>query len=94
MRAAIAALALTLLSSTVAVAGDAAAEGAQYAKPGYVTVIEKGRLWVFKDGSKELEDFRKHGEPTVSNMKIGAGPDGMTVKGPSMEVIDAYLAAQ
>lgn len=94
MRAAIAALALTLLSSTVAVAGDAAAEGAQYAKPGYVTVIEKGRLWVFKDGSKELEDFRKHGEPTVSNMKIGAGPEGMTLKGPSMEVIDAYLAAQ
>lgn len=92
MRAAIAALALALMTSTAAIANDVSADGAQYAKPGYTTVIEKGRLWVFKDGSKELEDFRKHGEPTVSNMKIGAGPDGMTVKGPSMEVIEAYLA--
>ena len=93
MRTAVAAIALVLISSTVAVANDAV-DGAKYAKPGYVTVVEKGRLWVFKDGSKELEDFRKHGEPTVSNMKIGAGPEGMTVKGPNMEIIDAYLAAQ
>lgn len=93
MRTAIVALALALMTSTVAVANDVT-DGAKYAKPGYVTAIEKGRLWVFKDGSKELEDFRKHGEPTVSNMKIGAGPDGMTMKGPSMEIIEAYLAAQ
>lgn len=94
MRAAIAVLAVVLMSSAIAVADEAADAGSKYFKPGYVTVVEKGRLWVFKDGSKELEDFRKHGEPTVSNMKIGAGPDGMTVKGPNMEIIEAYLAAQ
>lgn len=93
MRALISAIVLTLMSSTAAVAGETAPASSQYNKAGYVTAVEKGRLWVFKEGSKELEMFRQHGEPTISTMKIGAGPEGMTVKGPSLEVIDAYLAA-
>jgi hypothetical protein len=93
MRAFIAILALSL-TSAVAVASEPVASASKYDKPGYVTAVEKGRLWVFKEGSKELDAFRQHGEPTVSVAKIGSGPEGMTVKGPSMEVIDAYLASQ
>lgn len=93
MRAFVAVLAL-MFTASFSVASETAASASQYDKPGYVTAIEKGRLWVFKEGSKELEMFRQHGEPTVSVAKIGSGPEGMTVKGPSMEVIDAYLASQ
>lgn len=92
MRATFFAIALLLTTGTASFAEENA--GAQYAKPGFVTVVEKGRLWVFREGSKELEAFQKNGEPTISMMKIGAGPEGMTLKAPSMDVIDAYLAAQ
>ncbi len=62
----------------------------QYDKPGFVTKIEDGRLWVFKQGSKELEQFEQHGEPTVSVANIGGGPEGMTIKAPSQAVLDEY----
>ena len=42
-----------------------------YDKPGFVTKIEDGRLWVFKQGSKELEQFEQHGEPTVIHNQEG-----------------------
>lgn len=61
-------------------------------KPGFYTQIEDGRLWVFKEGSKELEQFKAHGEPAVNVSRIGEGPEGMTLKAPSQEVLEAYLA--
>lgn len=66
----------------------------QYDKPGYVTKIEDGRLWVFVPDSKELAQFEEHGEPAISFSKIGEGPEGMTLRGPSIEVLDAYQAAK
>lgn len=65
-----------------------------YDKPGFVTKLEKGRLWVFAAGSKELAEFEKNGEPTIAVSKIGEGPEGMTLRGPSVEVIEAYQAAK
>jgi len=65
-----------------------------YDKPGFVTKIENGRLWVFKEGSKELEQFEKSGEPTINVSRIGEGPEGMTLKAPSNEVIDEYLTTK
>lgn len=65
-----------------------------YDKPGFVTKIENGRLWVFQEGSKELAEFEKNGEPTINVSRIGEGPEGMTLKAPSNEVIDAYMAAK
>lgn len=62
-----------------------------YDKPGFVTKVEDGRLWVFKEGSPELEQFEKHGEPAINFSRIGAGPEGMTIKSPVNEVLDAYL---
>lgn len=81
-------IAATLVAnlSTVALAAS------PHDKPGFYTQIEDGRLWVFKEGSKELEQFTAHGEPAVNVSRIGEGPEGMTLKAPSQEVLEAYLA--
>jgi len=65
----------------------------EYDKPGFVTEVEDGRLWVFEQGSKELEQFREHGEPAKQFTLIGAGPDGMTIKAARQETLDAYIKA-
>jgi hypothetical protein len=62
-----------------------------YDKPGFVAIEKDGRLWVFQEGSPALEQFQKTGEPAIHVSKIGEGPEGMTLKGPSYEVLDAYL---
>lgn len=83
-------------SALLAFAAPAMAEtavAATYNKPGFVTKVENGRLWVFKEGSKELAEFEKNGEPTINVSRIGEGPEGMTIKAPSTEVIEAYTAA-
>ena len=43
---------------------------------------------------QELAQFEEHGEPAISFSKIGEGPEGMTLRGPSIEVLDAYQAAK
>lgn len=80
-----AALLLTLLATS------AFAES-NYDKPGYSTKVENGRLWVFTADSPAIADFEKNGEPEKSFSAIGAGPDGMTVRAASVEVLDGYLA--
>lgn len=65
-----------------------------YDRPGFVTKVDDGRLWIFAEDSKELAAFKEHGEPAKLVTRIGAGPDGMTIKSPSVEVIDAYLIAK
>lgn len=80
-----------LLAATLSAAALAASP---YDKPGFYTEVKDGRLWVFQEGSKELQQFQAHGEPTVNVSRIGEGPEGMTLKGPSQEVISAYLSAK
>lgn len=80
-----------VLAATLSVAALAASP---HDKPGFYTEIKDERLWVFQDGSKELEQFKAHGEPAVNVSRIGEGPEGMTLKGPSYEVLDAYLSAK
>lgn len=46
----------------------------EYDKAGFVTEVEDGRLWVFKEGSESLAQFREHGEPAKQFTLIGAGP--------------------
>jgi hypothetical protein len=65
----------------------------EYDKPGFVTEVEDGRLWVFKEGSEELKQFEQHGEPAKQFTIIGAGPDGMTVKAANQETLDEYIKA-
>lgn len=83
----------TLIAAVAAATLSAAALAASpYDKPGFATKVdEKGRLWVFQEGSRELADFEKSGEPSIHVSRIGDGPEGMTLKGPSYEVLDAYL---
>ena len=62
-------------------------------KPGFVTRVQEGYLWVYKLGSEELvkalkgEELAKH----TTSMKNVNGQI-ITFKAPSKEVIDGYLA--
>jgi hypothetical protein len=62
-------------------------------KRGFVTKCEDGRLWVFRPGGKELAEFEKQGELAKHVTKIGAGPGGITVKGPDAATIQDYVVA-
>ena len=63
-----------------------------FARPGFVTRVEDGRLWIFKSNSEELPKYIEHGEPAKHIVRPGAGPKGMTVKATDAETLDAYLA--
>jgi hypothetical protein len=77
----------------VALAGGAAADTV-HDKTGYVTIEKDGRLWVFRDGSLPLAEYRKLGEVEKHVTRVGAGPEGMTVKAPDSETILSYLLAR
>lgn len=61
-------------------------------KPGFYAEEVEGRLWVFRTDDMELFRFLEGGEPTKSVSWIGAGPDGITLRGPDRETLVAYLA--
>jgi hypothetical protein len=79
-------IALASLLATAAVANE-------YNKPGFVTEVEEGRLWVFREGSKEYKEFQKTGEPAKQYSDIGSGPDGMTIKAADEQTLKDYRAA-
>jgi len=73
-------------------AGEAAPAVKSYDKPGFVTAVIKGRLWVFAEGSKELAAFRETGKtPAVHVVRPLAGPDRMTLLSPDAAVLDGYM---
>ena len=88
------------LRHSIAVLGCAAVLAActtassSLSKPGFYTEVRDGRLWVLREGSKELEEFKKQGEPAHQVTRTGAGPNGMTIKSTDAAVIDEYLAAK
>lgn len=53
---------------------SSAAFASEFSLPGFVTEVEDGRLWVFKEGSPELEEFKQHGEPAKRFSNIRGGP--------------------
>ena len=63
------------------------------ARAGFVTKFDDGRIWVFRAGSQELAAFLKDGELAKHVIRPGAGPRGMTLKGPDAETLNAYLKA-
>jgi hypothetical protein len=87
-RRTIAAVAVTLTL------GACATTTASYKKPGFYTEVRDNRLWVFREGSKELAEFKQHGEPAHQLTRVGAGPNGITIKSSDASVIDDYLAAK
>jgi hypothetical protein len=72
----------------------ACATTSSLSKPGFYTEVKDGRLWVFRDGSKDLAEFKQHGEPAKQVTRIGGGPNGMTIKSSDAKVIDEYMAAK
>jgi hypothetical protein len=72
----------------------ACASTSSLSKPGFYTEVKDGRLWVFREGTKELAEFKKHGEPARQVTRVGGGPNGMTIKSSDASVIDAYMAAK
>lgn len=66
-----------------------------YDKPGFVTLFDKhGRLWVFRADSKELAEYRQKGDLAKHIVRPRSGPDGLTLKAPDAETLDAYLKAE
>jgi hypothetical protein len=63
-----------------------------YAYPGFFVEMLDGRLWVFKEGSQALTDYREVGEPAKRLTRIAAGPDDLTLIGPDAETLDEYTA--
>ena len=83
---------LTIAALAATLTGNAFAD--QYDKSGFVTKVEDGRLWVFKADSPALADMQKNGLPEKAAIRIGAGPDGMTLKAPDDATLDAYLSSK
>lgn len=71
--------------------GGGGQKAASFDKPGFVTEVHDGRLWVFRKDAKELAEFKKNGELGKQVTRVGAGPNKMTMKAPDAETIDAYL---
>ena len=70
-----------------------ATSGSDYDKSGFATAVIDERLWVFRVPSEEYDEFKATGmEPGKFATAIGAGPEGMTVKAPDAETLNAYLA--
>jgi hypothetical protein len=66
-----------------------------FGRPGFTVVpAVDNRVWVFRDGSKELAEFEKQGELVKFVTRPGAGPGGMTVRAPDSETIVEYAAAR
>jgi uncharacterized protein (TIGR03000 family) len=59
--------------------------------PGFVSYVVDGRVWVFREGSKELAAYNKDGDLEKHVSRIKGGPKGMTIKAPDYETIDAYM---
>ncbi len=63
-----------------------------YDKPGFVTAVVKGRLWVFAEGSPELASYKESKKtPAIHATRVKAGPDGMTIIAPDLSVLEAYM---
>jgi len=68
-------------------------DGYLLARPGFATRVTDGRIWVFAADSAEWKDFLAHGELAKSVTRVGAGPNGATVKAPDAATLDGWLAA-
>jgi len=72
---------------------DAYLAGHRYGRPGFAVIPQDGRLWVFRESSKDLAAFRESGEPAKRVTLVGAGPDGKTLMGADKESLDDYAAS-
>ncbi len=72
-----------------------AATASAFDKPGFVTAVVKGRLWVFAEGSETLAAYKASGKtPAVHTTRVKAGPEGMTIIAPESETIVEYMVSK
>lgn len=64
------------------------------AKSGFVTFIHDGRLWIFKEDSRELADFTKNWDLAKHVVLPGMGPKGMTILAPDKSIATAFVLSQ
>ena len=84
----------TARTGTIANATPSASTATAYNKPGFVTEVRDGRLWVFRENSTELQEFRTQGELGKSVTRVGGGPNGMTIRAADAQTLDDYLAGK
>jgi hypothetical protein len=83
----------TVDSATTSAPADPPAPA--FERAGFYTELDKdGRLWVFKDGSTELAEFKAKGKPARHVVRPAAGPGGVTLKAVDFETLDAYQAVR
>ena len=93
--AAVIAVAMVACAEQTAGYGGAAVKpAAGYDKTGFVTEVTDGRLWVFKAGSREIDEFKNTGELGKMVTRVGSGPNGMTIRAADGLIIDEYLGAK
>ncbi|MCR9247027.1 MAG: hypothetical protein NXI31_18495 [bacterium] len=63
-------------------------------RPGFIVREFDGRLYVFPAAAPEAAGFEDSAVLRHSVTRIGVGPQGMTVRAPDRETIDAYLIAR
>jgi uncharacterized protein (TIGR03000 family) len=64
------------------------------AKEGFAVEKHEGRLWVFREGSKELAEFKKSGPPEKHVARVNAAPLKLTVKAPDIATLEEYLTTK
>ncbi|MCA9212793.1 MAG: hypothetical protein KDB27_07005 [Planctomycetales bacterium] len=79
---------MTIKSSDAAVIDDYLTR-----KTGFETSIVDERLWVFRSGSEEWQQFQSEGASDKHVTQVGTGPGGLTVKSPDSETIVAYMTS-
>lgn len=62
-----------------------------YGLPGFAVYEDEGRLWVFRENSGALKEYRTNGEPAKRVTLVGAGPDGRTLMGAETETLQDYM---
>ena len=73
---------------------SASPDNEPFRKPGFLTRVVDGRLWVFTLNSADIAEFIQSGEPAKSVTRPGAGPNGMTIRSSDPETIDAFVASK
>ena len=61
-------------------------------REGFLVLPKDGRLWVFAQDSEEASAALNGEYPEKHVTEVGAGPGGVTLKSPSRDVIEGYLA--
>ena len=65
--------------------------GGSKARAGFAVYEVDGKTWVFRRDSKDHTAFKSHGPSDKHSTKFA---NGMAVKGPDLDTINAYLAAK